>query len=87
MFRTMFDLITMDYIMEHIEFTDKHASISGRDVTRTLIGGGVYSYIHVEILPDEFAAANIETAKYLHKVGENLIFLFTPIFYSRIWSP
>ena len=28
-FCTMFDLITMDYIMEDIEFTDKHASISG----------------------------------------------------------
>ena len=26
--------------------------LSTRDVTRTLIGGGVYSYIHV--LPDEF---------------------------------
>ena len=25
--------------------------------------------------------SNSETAKYLHKVGENLIFLFTPIYF------
>ena len=47
MFCTMFDLITMDY-MEHIEFTDKHASIWG-----TILP------LFVEILLI-YAAANIE---------------------------
>ena len=50
MFCTMFDLITIDYIMEHIEFKDKHRNPSKR---------GEILPMFEEILLI-YAAANIE---------------------------
>ena len=73
MFCTMFDLITMDYIMEHIEFTAKmHPSREPSKLEEIL---PMFVEIFYSIL------SNSEIAKYLHKVGENLIFLFTPIYF------
>ena len=73
----MFDLNTMDYIMEHIELT-KIMHLSGELLKRgKILPMFVQKYCsYMSQLISKSAAV-----KYLHKVGENLIFLFFPIYF------
>ena len=74
MFCTMFDLNTMDYIMEHIELT-KTMHLSREPLKREKILP-MFVQKYWSYMPQLISKS--ATVKYLQKVGENVIFLFSP---------
>ena len=77
MFCTMFDLNTTNYIMEHIELT-KIMHLSREPLERGKILP-IFVQKYCSQMPQLISKS--ATEKYLHKVGENLIFLFSPIYF------
>ena len=70
----------MDYIMEHIELT-KIMHLSPEPLTRGKILP-MFVQKHCSYMSQLISKSATVNSKYLYKVGENLIFLFSPIYFT-----
>ena len=79
MFSIMFDLITVDYIMDTTNSNTLKIIHPSREPPKRGEILPMFVQKYCSYMPQLISKS--ETVKYLHKVGENLIFLFSPVYF------